>query len=214
MRSSSRRYVLLAVLCLLLPAGMVLHGWAQQAPATVPATLPQAIRDALSMRQAWLQALTPAQRAAFVQRLTAWDALPHAQREDRRARYLAWQALLPDERARLQVVANEVAALPAERQQALRQEFAALEASQRAGWRLGMALGKDYPGLYPLLAYVPDGQRLPLLAALQAMTPEQRVDLAVLAQRTPPQQRQALREELLATPATGYAAWLSRKMNQ
>ena len=212
MHSSSRRCLLLAGLCLLLPAGVVLHGWAQ--PSPVPATGPQAIRDALSVRQARLQAMTPAQRAAFAQHLADWDDLPRAEREDRRARYLAWQALLPEERARLQVVANDVAALPAEHRQALRQEFAALDASQRAGWRLGVALGKDYPGLYPLLAYVPEGQRLPLLAMLRTMTPEQRVNLAVLAQRTPPQQRQALREELLATPATGYADWLSRKMNQ
>lgn len=214
MRSSSVKIGLLVLLGVLLPAGVALKAWAQPAPVVAATELPQEVQDLLSARQSRLQSLTPEQRAAFTQRLAAWDALPRAEREDRRARYLAWRELEPGERVRLQGVADEVAAFPPERQQALRQEFAALDASQRAGWRLGMALGNDYERLHPLIAYVPAAQRLPLLAALRAMQPAQRAQLGVLAQRTPPQERQALREELLATPAAQREAWLAGKLGQ
>ena len=94
----------------------------------------------------------------------------------------------------------------------MRAQFDALDASQRRGWRLGPTLGADYEKLQPLLAYVPPAQRLPLLASLRAMTAEQRAELAVLAQRTPPQDRQALRAELLAQPGAQLESWLQRKL--
>ena len=214
MHSSSVKTCLLVSLSVLLAAGTALQVLAQPVPAVVPAGLPQDVQVLLSVRQSRLQSLTPEQRSAFIQRLAAWDALPRAEREDRRARYFAWRELEVADRTRLQGLANELAAFPPERQLALRQEFAALDASQRAGWRLGMALGSDYEKLHPLIAYVPAEQRLLLLAALRAMSPGQRAELGVLAQRTPPQERQALREELLATPPTQREAWLLRKLGQ
>ena len=214
MRSSSVKLGLLVLVCVLLPLGGALRGVAQTPPTVIPAGLPQEVEDLLSARQSRMQSLTPEQRNAFTQRLAVWDALPRAEREDRRARYLAWRELDATERMRLQGVANEVAAFPPERQQALHQEFAALDAAQRAGWRLGMALGSDYEKLHPLVAYVPVQQRLPLLNALRAMSPGQRAELGVLAQRTPPQERQALRDELLATPAAQRDAWLVRKLGE
>ena len=168
MRSSSVKLGLLVLVCVLLPLGGALRGVAQTPPTVISAGLPQEVEDLLSARQSRMQLLTPEQRNAFTQRLAAWDALPRAEREDRRARYLAWRELDATERMRLQGVANEVAAFPPERQQALHQEFAALDAAQRAGWRLGMALGSDYEKLHPLVAYVPVQQRLPLLNALRA----------------------------------------------
>ena len=214
MHSSSVKRGLLVLVCVLLPLGGALRGVAQTPPTVIPAGLPQEVEELLSARQSRLQSLTPEQRNAFTQRLAAWDALPRAEREDRRARYLAWRELDVTERMRLQGVANEVAAFPPERQQALHQEFAALDAAQRAGWRLGMALGSDYEKLHPLVAYVPVQQRLPLLNALRVMSPGQRAELGVLAQRTPPQERQALREELLATPLAQRGAWLAGKLGQ
>ena len=214
MRSSSVKLGLLVLVCVLLPLGGALRGVAQTPPTVISAGLPQEVEDLLSARQSRMQLLTPEQRNAFTQRLAAWDALPRAEREDRRARYLAWRELDATERMRLQGVANEVAAFPPERQQALHREFAALDAAQRAGWRLGMALGSDYEKLHPLVAYVPVQQRLPLLNALRAMSPGQRTELGVLAQRTPPQERQALREELLATPLAERDAWLEEKLGQ
>ena len=214
MRSSSVKRGLLALLCILSPMGGALQGMAQPAPMANNAALPKEVQELLSARQSRVQSLTPEQRNAFTQRLAAWDALPRAEREDRRARYLAWRELDATERMRLQGVANAVAAFPPERQQALHQEFAALDAAQRAGWRLGMALGSDYEKLHALVAYVPAQQRQPLLVALRAMSPGQRTELGVLAQRTPPQERQALREELLATPLAQRGAWLAGKLGQ
>jgi hypothetical protein len=46
------------------------------------------------------------------------------------------------------------------------------------------------------------------------MTPAERNDLAVLAQRVPPQQRDALRRGLLATNAGNRTAWLQLRLEQ
>lgn len=179
--------------------------------ASGPETLAEA-RALQDQRAVRLQAMSSEQRMQFGQRLAEWKALPLAEREDRRARYQAWLQLEEAERLRLRAVAAEIATFPLQRQQALRAQFDALDASQRRGWRLGPALGADYEKLQPLLAFVPPAQRLPLLASLRAMTAEQRAGLAALAQRTPPQDRQALRAELLAQPEGQREAWLQRKL--
>ena len=179
-----------------------------------PAILPREVRSEMQERASRLQAMTPDQRSSFLLRLAAWDALPRSEREDRRARYQAWLALDAEERSALRAIATGVAAFPIERQQALRTEFATLDLSQRHGWRLGQALGEDYAKLHPLLAYVPGEQRQPLLVVLRGMDAQQRADLAVLAQRTPPQEREALRAELLAVSAPRRSAWLQEQLDR
>ncbi|WP_163839195.1 DUF3106 domain-containing protein [Pseudoxanthomonas sacheonensis] len=176
--------------------------------ATAPGTL------ARPERQARLQAMTPEQRVQFGQRLAAWNALPLGEREERRARYQAWLQLEAGERDSLRALAAQVDAFPPERKQALRAQFDALDDVHQRGWRLGPVLGRDYPSLHPLLAYVSAPQRLALLARLRSMDAQQRADLAVLAQRTPPQDRQALRSELLSVSPAQTAAWLRGKLDQ
>ncbi|HEY5971367.1 MAG TPA: DUF3106 domain-containing protein [Pseudoxanthomonas sp.] len=196
---------------------LVLAGAVQALPDTAAESAPASPVKAQAVsgeHESRLQAMAPEQRILFEQRLAAWDALPRAHREDRRARYRAWRELDEGERASLRAIAAQIAAFPPERQQALQTQFAALDDSQRKGWRLGPALGADYEKLHPLLAYVPADQRLPLLAAMRTMDAQQRADLAVLAQRTPPQERQALRMELLALPSAQRAAWLRQKLDQ
>lgn len=144
--------------------------------------------------------------------LRAWDALPLAQRLDRRARYAAWRALSPAERARLRATAAQMAGFDAERVQALRVQFESLDETRRRAWRLGPDLGRDFDSLHPLFAYVPAAQLEPVRAMLRAMPPQQRADLAVLAQRTPPQDRYALREDLLAVPTANRGWWLRRRL--
>lgn len=168
----------------------------------------------IQQREAMLERLTPQQRREFGQRLAAWNALPRAEREARRMRYLAWKQLTPGERAELHALAVQVAAFPPERRQALRVQFDMLEEVQRRGWQLGPTLGRDYAALFPLLAYVPASQQQPLLARLRGLDTEQRADLAVLVQRTPPQERAALRSELVAIPPATLAVWLKRKLDQ
>lgn len=156
-------------------------------------------------------AMSPTAQAQWQQRRLAWDALPRHEREDRRARYAAWRALDEMQRARLRAAASEIAALPPEHQAALRTQFGMLDAMQRQGWRLGPDLGADWPRLQPLFAYVPPGQRDGLLSVLRRLDAEQREDLAALAQRLPPQDRDAFRRELLAVPDGRRRAWLQQR---
>lgn len=165
-------------------------------------------------REAALNAMTPAQRTAFKQRIALWDALPESERRMRRERALAWRALPADERAQVSLASTVFATLPPEQQQALRRQFDALDGRDRHGWLLGPLLGADYPKLQSLLSYVPAEQQLPLLQVLRAMSPAERADLGVLAQRTPPEGRDALRRALLSTAAGSRGAWLRMQLDR
>lgn len=190
--------------------------WAQDLPPTLRASvhaLPPAQRAQLLERQALLDHLSPSARARLQQRLAAWDARPAAEQRALREAWAAWRALPLIEQAQLRNAAATFATLPVDQQRALRARYDALDASERQGWRLGPVLGADYPQLHALLAQVPEAQREPLLAALRTMTPGERADLAVLAQRTPPQTRDELRRQLLSTDPAQRAAWLRRRVD-
>jgi hypothetical protein len=174
--------------------------------------LPAATQRMLLARDAQWQAMTPAQQQAFRQRLAAWDALPTSVRRERRESWLAWNALPADQRVQVRAAALAFAALDVAQQQALRAQFAQQDATQRHGWLLGPALGADFAALQPLLMQVPAIERKPLLDALRALTPSERIDLGMLAQRTPPQQRDALRRALLSTADGNRASWLQSEL--
>lgn len=157
---------------------------------------------------------TPARRDAFTARATAWDALPPLERGRRRERYRAWQALPGEERARIAIARHDLAGLSPETQQALRARFDAMDVSRQRGWRLGPALGADYPALQPLLAQVPADEHASLLQALREMSPPQRLALAALVQRTPPAERARLRRELESTTADRRDEWLMQRLDQ
>ena len=176
--------------------------------------LPPSLQQQLRAREATLQALASSQREALQRRALEWDALPLAQRRELRERWQAWQALPAQQQWQLRTAATAFAALPPEQQQALRARFEALDESARRGWRLGPTLGADYTRLQPLLMQVPAAQREPLLAVLRAMTPAELDDLATLAQRTPPPQRDALRRDLVSTSAANRAAWLRLRLDR
>lgn len=176
--------------------------------------LPAALQHELRVRDAAWTALTPVQQQALRRQLADWDAQPEAVRRDRRERWQAWRALPPDQRLQVQAAALAFAALAPDAQQALRTQFAQRDVSERHDWLLGPALGADCAALQPLLLQVPDTQRAPLLATLRAMTVAERLDLAMLAQRTAPQQRNALRRELLSTAADNRTAWLQARLAQ
>ena len=191
------------------------------AAAALPSTLqeqlsklPAPLQQQLRARAAQVQALAPEQRRALQQRLAAWDALPAAERRELREHWQAWQALPPQQQWQLRTAATAFAALPPEQQQALRARFAQLDGSTSRGWLLGPTLGADYARLQPLLMQVPATQREPLLAVLRAMTPAELDDLATLAQRTAPPQRDALRRDLISTSAANRAAWLQARLDR
>lgn len=180
--------------------------------AFADAPLAPAVRAELARRAALWNAWTPPQRAAFRARARTWDALPPAERGARREREAAWRALAPAERARIRAALAAFAALPPLEQQTLRDRFAALDAREQRGWLLGPELGADYPALQPLLAQVPAPQRAPLLRVLRGLSREERRLLGVLAQRTPPSRRDALRARLIALPPPRRAAWLAQEV--
>ena len=154
----------------------------------------------------------PAEQAAFRQRAAQWDALPRAERDQRRERYQAWQALSPGERAQAQAAAAQYAAMAPDVQAAWRAQFEAMDRSERRGWLFGPSLGADYVALQPLLAQVPEAEHAALLRTLRSMTPQQRRDLGVLAQRTPPAARAELRRELVSVSASERGDWLWRRL--
>lgn len=196
--------------CLALLVGMA----TVSALPLAPEHLPAAQREPLLALQATWDALPPARRQALRQRMAHWQALPVAVRTERRARWRAWRALPAEQQVQLRAAAGAFAASPVEQRSRLRQRFDALDSSEQRGWMLGPVLGADYVRLQPLLAQVPAAEREPLLGLLRTMSVGERNDLAMLAQRIAPQARDALRRGLLATPASGRAAWLQLRLQQ
>ncbi|KLJ00169.1 hypothetical protein WQ56_10180 [Luteimonas sp. FCS-9] len=174
--------------------------------------LPEADRARLTARAAQLATMSPDERDALVARRAAWAALPAAERARRRLAFEAVSDLPEADRARLQQAAAYFAGLPEDEQQALRLRFEQLDQGLRRGWLLGPTLGAEWPQLHALFAAMPEAQRAPAIAALRAASPQARADLAVLAQRTPPQDRDALRRQWLAVPAPERDAWLRARV--
>ncbi|CAA9355504.1 MAG: hypothetical protein AVDCRST_MAG71-3047 [uncultured Lysobacter sp.] len=192
-----------------LPTPALLSDFARTLPLLQPRERSRLVQRA-EVWAGWSRAQRRAQQAG----LAAWDALPAAERGERRERYLAWQALPIDERRRIDAAREVFAAFAPGQQQELRARFAAVDLGTARGWRLGPALGADYAALQPLLAQVPVDEHEALLRVLRAMTPPQRQDLAVLVQRTPPQERGALRRELVSTAASSRDAWLYERLQR
>lgn len=208
MRTSERRCRVVGI------ALMLLAGAAAALPAGVPwATLPAADRERLTARDARLQAMSPAERDALAARVAAWRALPAEARTRQRAAFEAVDAMPHAERVRLQQAAAHFATLPDDARQALRLQFDQLDLGLQRGWLLGPTLGAEWPGLHALFAAMPAEQHAPAMLALRAASAQARTDLAVLAQRTPPHERDALRAEWLAVPADARDAWLRTRVD-
>ncbi len=208
MPTSERLRPLLAVL---LGAGACA---AAALPAGVPwEALPATSREQLAARAARLEAMAPAERDALAARVAAWRALPEPERVRRREAFDAIEAMPHAERMRLQQAASHFETRPEDERRALRATFEALDHGLRRGWRLGPTLGADWPGLHPLFAAMPVEQHAPAILALRAASPQARADLAVLAGRTPPHERGALREQWLAVPPEARDAWLRARVS-
>ena len=180
----------------------------EAAIARLPAPLQPALRADARRWHAW----TPAQQAAYLQRQAQWDALAPATRAEQRGRYAAWRALDASARRAIAASARAYEALPPEQREGQRSNFAAQDAAAQRGWLLGPELGADYAKLQPLLAQLPEAQHAQTLRVLHALTPAERIDLAVLAQRTPPQARAELLRGLLSTSDANRAAWLQARV--
>ncbi|MGY0505691.1 DUF3106 domain-containing protein [Luteimonas sp. e5] len=155
-----------------------------------------------------------AQSPDLAARVRWWESLSPDSRRDAREQMQSWLRLPPRQQAALRESAAAFAALPASEQDALRRRFEALPGEQRHGWRLGPALGAYYPRLHPLLAYVPEAQREPLLQVLHSMPPQELEQLGRLAFSTPPSRRDALRQALIRQPASGRMRWLLTELER
>ncbi len=144
----------------------------------------------------------------------AFAHLDAQQQRQRRADYAAWRALPEGERERIRQAAARFSALPADQQQRLRQQFQAQDQAFREGWRLGPQLGLEFPKLHGLFGFVPPEQREAALAVLRQLSPAQLAQLTLVAQRTPPQERDAVRSAFLAVPAAERDSWLKRQAGQ
>lgn len=192
------------------PAVYDLDFFAWYAAGAPPARIERSAPSAEELAEA-AAAQSAAGNAAPAAPAAAADPPPALTPAQLRERQAAWDALDATVQARLRQVASAFAGLPAEQQHTLRTQFAALDALERHGWLLGPELGSEYWALQPLFGYVPDAQRTALLGLLRTLPAEQREHLALLSQRTPPQERATLRRELLAQGADARAAWLRQR---
>jgi hypothetical protein len=166
--------------------------------AAAPAPAP-AVPDAYAPQPLpAFDALSSAQRAQLQQRAAADGAMPGAGRGALRERWEAWQRMPAAERSAVRRALAAFAALPAGAQAPLRDAFATQPGDLQRGWLLGPTLGAHWPRLEPLLQQVPAEEREPLLARLRAMDAAALDALGMLAQRTPPQAREALRRQVIA----------------
>jgi len=170
-------------------------------------------RQRLKANAAHWQALDPDQRVALQQRMREWDALPAAERARRRGPFSAWQALSLSEREQVREAARRWAALDADQQQALRDAFERLPSDRRQDWWLGPEIGAGFAQLRPLFAFVPADERQALLDLLRELSPAARADLALLARRLPANQRETLRRELIAAPASERDAIIRKRLD-
>lgn len=129
---------------------------------------------------------------------------------DQRERQSAWLQLDEAQRQRIRDAATSFAALPADEQSRFRAEFAQFDRAEQRGWLLGPQIGTSWPQLSPLLSYVPEDERASLLRILHEMHPDELAMLGRIAWRTPPEQRDALRKQLIDVPAANRAAWLAQ----
>ena len=163
-------------------------------------------------------ARTPLDRAgdaaAVASRLQQWDALPPRVHGLRRGQWQAWRALEPRERIQLRAVAQRWRVLDPQQQQELRARFDEQSSDARNGWWLGPQLGRDWPRIQALFAYVDAGQRDASLAMLRDADAAEWDALARLAQATPPEARERLRADLLAQPMAQRGAWLQARLDR
>ncbi len=152
-----------------------------------------------------------AEASALSRRIRQWQALHPTIRGERRAHWQAWRALDARERVQLRAVAQRFQPVSADARLALQQRFAAQSPDARAGWSLGPRLGRDWPRVAALFAYVDAGERTSLLRLLSEASADEIDALERLAQGTPPEARAALRRELLVLPRAQRGAWLQAR---
>jgi hypothetical protein len=192
------------------PAGAALPASLAGVIATAPASIQPELRAQALAWSTW----SPSQREAFRQRAAQWHAQAPDVRARQRERHAAWRRLDAVALDAIEAAARDYALRTPQEQAALRAQFDAQDAVAQRGWLLGPAIGVEYPKLQPLLAHLPESQHAPMLRMLRRMSAAERTDLAMLAQRVPPQDRDALVRALLSTSDANRVAWLRTRLEQ
>ena len=147
-------------------------------------------------------------------RLRQWNTLPARVRGLRRGQWEAWRALTAQERIQLRTLDQRWRKLDPQEQLVLRQRFMAQSPDARNGWWLGPALGRDWPRINALFAYVDASQRDALLQLLRQTNTDGRGVLARLAQITSPEERERVRTELLEQAPSQRGSWLRAQLDR
>jgi len=159
--------------------------------------------------------IAPADEAAALARRTrTWDALSPRLRGLHRGHWQAWRMLSAGERLQLRAIASRFRQLSADERRGVRERFDAQSSDARDGWWLGPRLGRDWPRVAALFAFVDAGERESVLRLLRAATPADIAALARLAQSTAPEHRAGLRRELLAQSSEQRGAWLQARLQR
>jgi hypothetical protein len=146
--------------------------------------------------RAWLQ-LTPEEREQFKARIGAWEAMPPGERARLRERYEAFLLLPPEERQRLRRGFQRFRDLPPEQRRRLRQEFERMSPAERRAFLLGAQARDTADTARRAFAFVPPEERPATLQMLRELSREDRQRLRDLVPRLAPEQRDALRRDLL-----------------
>ncbi len=169
--------------------------------AAWPALDGEAQAELFAQAEVW-RGLGLAERARLRAAYTEWLARPALERSALRAAYAEWHALEAGEQAVLAEAAAHFAALPLEQRTAERAAFQALDASVREDWVRGPRLGRQLPGLRPLLLHLPAAEQAELIAIFEALDESGRSVLAERLAAMGAAERAALRGRVLAVPAT------------
>lgn len=126
--------------------------------------------------------------------------------------YTVWNALPEDQRQQLRQSAKRFAALPLKEKTAFCQRFAAMDAMQRHGWRLGPRVGRYYMQLLPLIGFVSEDDQTALRNLLLHLSDQELVRLVAIVAHTPAVELDALRQRLLTLPSQDLSAWLEHQV--
>ena len=161
----------------------------------------------LAQAKAW-RGFDPTHRQALRAAYARWLALPALQRSVQRTMHAQWRTLETGEQSALTAAAAALAVLPPEQQQAARGAYAALDPLVQQEWAKGPRLGRQLPGLRPLLLHLPAVEQAALIDAIKGLEEPHRAALAERLSTMGAAERTALRGRVLAVPATERAALL------
>lgn len=165
--------------------------------------------------QRWLT-MSPEQRSNAAERLAQWRRLEPEQRARMREAHQRFRALTPEQQQRLRNRFREFQNLPPEQRQELRRRFEAMSPAERRAFMTGAEAmrraqrgpGGGRPGPF---ANLPQADREATWTMIRALSPDARLALRREFETLPEDQREVLRQELIAMSPQQREARLLRR---